>query len=144
MHGRLSVERHKTQDTRRKTRRRGLSIIEVTMASVLLVVGVVPILKALTKAHMFSTMVERKTQGLVLAQGKLDEIKARSIYGFGSAGEFSETDLSLGNSYLCNVADSEVSADLRTITVEVGYDDDGDGSLEDVDVILTTYISRRW
>jgi Tfp pilus assembly protein PilV len=54
------------------------------MASVLLIVAMVPILRALTKAHMFSSEIERKTQSLVFAQNKLDEIRARSVYNWSS------------------------------------------------------------
>jgi Tfp pilus assembly protein PilV len=125
-------------------RQKGLSIIEVTMASVLLIVAMVPVLKNLTRAHQFSAEIERKTQGLVLAQNKLDEIKARAIYHYSDS--FAQTNLALGNSYLCNVTDSAVSADLRTITVLVGYDGNGSGALtaDEVEVTLATYIARRW
>ena len=58
-------------------RRKGLSIIEVSMASVLLIVAMVPILRSLTKANMMSSSIEIKTQCLVLAQGKLDNIRAK-------------------------------------------------------------------
>ena len=130
-----------------KTNRRhkGLSIIEVTMASVLLIVAMVPILKSLTKANMLSTEVERKTQALVLAQGKLDEIKARSIYNFGSSGSFTASNVVLSGSYLCNVTDSIISTDLKQITVSVGYDGNGNGTLSsgEVEVALTTYIANR-
>ena len=87
-------------------RHKGLSIIEVAMASVLLIVAMVPILKSLTKANMLSTEIERKTQALVLAQGKLDEIRARSIYNFGSSGSFTASNVVLSGSYLCNITDT--------------------------------------
>jgi Tfp pilus assembly protein PilV len=118
--------------------RRGLSIIEVAMASALLVVAMVPILKSLTKAHMFASEIEHKTHSLVLAQGKLDEIRARSIYNFGSSGSFTNNGTFPGTSYVYNVTDEDTSnPDLKQITVSVGYD--GDNS-----VTLATYIARRW
>lgn len=125
-------------------RRRGLSIIEVAMASALLVVAMVPILKALTKAHMFASEIDRKTFSLVLAQGKLDEIRARSIYHYSDSivpsGSFP------GVSYLWNVEDTGPGSDLRTITVHVGYDGNGNGTLssDEVEVTLATYVARRW
>jgi len=126
--------------------RSGLTIIEVALASALLIIALVPIIKSLTTANVISSAIERKTQSLVLAQGKLDEIKARSIYNFGSAGAFAQTNLSLGNSYLCNVTDVAASADLRTITVSVGRDENGNGVLgsDEVDVTLASYVARRW
>ncbi len=123
--------------------RKGLSIMEIAMACVLLVVAMVPILRALTRAHMFSATIERKTQSLALAQGKLDEIRARSIYHYSDS--FIVDDLPLGSSYLCDVSDDE-DASLRTVAVSVGYDLDGDNALalDEVEVTLTTYIARRW
>lgn len=119
-------------------RHKGLSIIEVAMASALLIVAMVPILRSLTKASMFAVEMERKTQSLVLAQGKLDEIKARSIYNFGSSGSFTDSDTFPGTSYVYNVTDeATTNPDLKKITVSVGYD--GDNS-----VTLATYVAKRW
>jgi hypothetical protein len=105
------------------------------MASALLIVAMVPILRSLTKANMFAVEIERKTQSLVLAQRNLDKIKAFSIYNFGSLGSFlPESD----GSYLCNIAvEATANPDLKKITVSAGYD--GDNS-----VTLATYVARRW
>jgi len=127
-------------------RHKGLSIIEVAMASVLLIVAMVPILRSLTKANMLSSSIERKTQALVLAQGKLDEIRARSIYNFGSSGSFTASNVVLSGSYLCNITDTTITTNLlKQITVSVGYDDNGNGTLTDdkIEVALTTYIANR-
>jgi Tfp pilus assembly protein PilV len=78
--------------------RKGLSIIEVVTASVLLIVAMVPILRSLTKAHMYSVEVVTKTQSLILAQKKLDEIKADSVYHYSSS--FTANDAVLSGSYL--------------------------------------------
>jgi Tfp pilus assembly protein PilV len=125
-------------------RHKGLSLIEVAMASALLIVAMVPILKSLTKANMLSSEVERKTQCLVLAQGKLDEIRARSIYNFDTS--YTANNVMLSGSYLCNVSDSSLSANLKQVTVSAGYDDNHNGSLTDdkIEVTLTTCFARRW
>ncbi len=126
-------------------RRKGLSIIEVAMASVLLIVAMVPILSSLTNANMLSSEVERKTQALILAQGKLELIRASSVYSFGSSGSFTANNVVLSGSYLCNITDTLLSTDLKQITVSVGYDNNGDGVLSssEVQVTLTTYIANR-
>jgi Tfp pilus assembly protein PilV len=113
------------------------------LASTLLVVAMVPILRSLTKAHMFSSEIERKTQGLILAQGKLDEIRARSVYDWSS---FAASNVALGGSYLCNVTDTTAGTDLKTITVSVGFDGNGNSTLsaDEVEVALATYVARRW
>lgn len=124
----------------------GASIIEVVIASSLLIIAIIPILKSLTIAHATSTKIELKTRSLVFAQAKLDEIKAKSIYDYTNDGNsFTESNTPLGDSYLCNVTDD--SADpLKTISVSVGYDANGDGNLGggEVQVTLTTLLARRW
>ena len=125
-----------------KNRLGGFTLTEVVIASALLIIAIVPILKALTISHVSTTAIERKTRCLMLAQGKLDDIKARSVYDYGSS--FSETDTPLDGSYLCNVQDS-AGANLRTIEVLVGYDFNVNSNLEtdEVEITLATLIARR-
>jgi len=124
----------------------GLTIIEVVIASTLLIVALVPILKSLTIAQATSTKIEHKTRSLILAQAKLDEIKARSIYDYTNGGDsFAESNTHLGGSYRCNVTDNSGDP-LKTVSVSVGYDTDGDNTLSsgEVQVTLTTLLARRW
>jgi Tfp pilus assembly protein PilV len=114
----------------------GLTLIEVVIASALLFFAIIPILKCLTVVHISAIKIEHKTHSLILAQAKLDQIKARSIYNYGAS--FVEDSNSLDGSYLCTVTDSPISYDLRTITVKVGY------NLDDDTVTLATLIARRW
>lgn len=112
------------------------------MASSLLLIAIVPILKALSAATFTHTRLERKTQSLALARGKLDEIRARCVHHYGDS--YSQSSVSLGDSYLCNVSDDR-DASLRLVTVAVGFDANADGVLatEEVEVTLATYIARR-
>lgn len=123
---------------------KAFTITEVVVASLLLGVAMIPILKALTNAHLSTLVIEQKTRSLTLAQAKLDEIKARSIYHYSDS--FAVNNYPLGGSYLCTVTDSPVSSDLRTITVKVGYDGNGDTFLtsDEIQVTLATLIARRW
>jgi len=122
----------------------GFTLTEVVIASALLIIAMVPILKALTSAHVTTTAIDRKTYSLILAQAKLDEIKARSVFHYSDT--FTETNSSLEGSYLCNVDDSSVNTNLRKITVSVGYDLNGSSTLEtdEIKVTLTTLIAKRW
>jgi Tfp pilus assembly protein PilV len=124
-------------------RQRGVTLMEVLVSSTLLVVALVPILKALTLAQVTSIVIEHKTQSLVLAQAKLDEIRARSVYHYSDS--FQLDSVALGGSYLCTVSDDRNSS-LRTITVSVGFDDDGNGRLASSEILatLTTYVAKRW
>ena len=122
----------------------GFTLTEVVVASALLIIAIVPILKALTGAHVTSTIIERKTRSLTLAQAKLDEIRARSIYNYSS--NFVETSTSLDGPYLCSVLDTTVSSNLRTIEISVGYDLNNNNELEadEAEVTLATLVARRW
>ena len=123
---------------------RGFTLAEVVVASALLIIAIVPILRALTSAFVTTRVIEHKTRSLTLAQAKLDEIRASSIYSYSD--NFQEQNLSLDGSYLCDVADSASGSDLRTITVSVGYDLNGSGTLtsDEVEVTLATLVARRW
>lgn len=139
--GTLQTAKTKWQKMRRSA---GLTLTEVVVASALLIVAMVPILKALTSAHVSTRKIERKSRSLILAQAKLDDIRARSIYHYSDS--FTESDTSLDGSYLCNVDDSAVNGNLRKITVSVGFDNDGNSQLADgeIEITLASYCANRW
>jgi len=122
----------------------GFTLTEVVIASTLLVIAIIPILRALTTAEVSNRIIEHRTQSLILAQAKLDEIKARSVYHY--SGSFMETNSSMEGSYLCNVQDSSINANLRQITVSVGEDFNGNSTLDgdEIEITLATLIARRW
>jgi Tfp pilus assembly protein PilV len=124
----------------------GLTLIEVVIASALLAVVLIPILRSLTVAHASTVRVEHKSFSLILAQAKLEEVKAQSIYDYTNGGaSFAESNTVIDGSYLCNVTDDSGDP-LKTIAVSVGFDSNGDGNLSsgEVDITLTTLIARRW
>jgi Tfp pilus assembly protein PilV len=128
---------------RRSARRSaGVTLVEVVVASSLLAIAIVPILKALSTATLTATKLEWKTQSLALAQAKLEEVKARSIYHYDDW--FAEDSTLLEGSYRCTVSDDR-HVSLRLVSVSVGCDANLDGSLasSEVEVTLTTYIARR-
>ena len=121
-----------------------MTLTEAVIATSLLIIAIVPILKALTSAHVTSSIIERRTNSLIFAQAKLDEIKARSIYDYSS--NYMETSTSLAGSYLCDVKDTSKGSDLREIEISVGYDLNDNSTLDpdEIEVTLTTLIARRW
>ena len=123
---------------------RGFTLTEVVVASSLLIIAMVPILRALTAAHLNTTIIERKTRSLSLAQARMDQVKAQSIYNYSDS--FAASDEVLEGSYLADVTDSTISSNLREIVIEVGFDDDEDSNLdaEEVHVTLDTYLAKRW
>jgi Tfp pilus assembly protein PilV len=137
----IGLFRIKTSETEKPA---GFTIAEVVVASALLIIAIVPILQALTNAQATGRVIERRTRSLTLAQAKLDEIRARSIYHY--ADSFSKTSVSLSDSYLCSVVDTSGGSNIRTIEVSVGYDENNNGSLgsDEVEVTLTTLVAKRW
>ena len=123
----------------------GFTFTEVIVASSLLILAMVPILRALTQAHFGSVVIERRSRCLTLAQTKLDDVKARSIYNWVGP-PFTENNISLDGAYLCTVLDTSMGADLKKITVEVGYDLNGNNILgvDEIEIELVTYVARRW
>jgi prepilin-type N-terminal cleavage/methylation domain-containing protein len=128
----------------KRQNQKGLTLPEVVVAAALLLIALVPILKGLTQAHINSIVIERKTQSLCLAQAKLNNIQARSIYDFDSIS--SQNNEVLSGSYLCNTTVSSVNSNLKAITVSVGQDLNSNGALgsDEIGVTLQTQIARRW
>ena len=124
--------------------RSGFTLTEVIVASALLITAMVPILKALTSVHFSAVVIDRKTQAVGLAQAKLNEIKALSVYDYSDT--FTSSNESLGDSYLAKVQDSAVNSNLRRITLTVGYDENGNNILatDETIVSLSTLIAKRW
>jgi prepilin-type N-terminal cleavage/methylation domain-containing protein len=133
------------QGRRRRLRtrrvRRGVTLTEVVVASALLLIVIVPILRAMTIAQTTSRVVEQRSQSVILAQSKLDDIRARCLQNYDIS--YGESSTSLGNSYLCSVTDNQDS-DLKLITVSVGFDADSNGQLssQETQATLTTYVAR--
>lgn len=123
----------------------GFTLVEVVVAASLLLIGIVPILTALTSALTTTAFVEQKTHCLAVAQGKLEEIKARALYDWPNSGSYNENAAYFG-SYRYSVSDQmHFSQMYRTVTVSSGYDSDGNNILgsDEILVTLTTLIARR-
>jgi len=131
--------------TTRQSHRRpaGVTLTEVVVASALLVISVIPLLKALTVAQATDRVVERRSWSLMLAQFELDRIRAQSIHDYDRS--FNATSSPLGGGYLGSVADDQ-DPELRTVTVSVGQDRNGDNILspEEIEIRLCTSLARRW
>ncbi len=141
MHRKLNIT---NRISRMAKRMKGYTLTEVVVASALLIIVMVPILKALTSAHVSGKIIKTKTRSLILAKNKLEGIKARSIYHYSNS--FTETNTTLEGSYLCTVIDSGSGSDLRQITVKVGYDLNNNSVLDahEIHVTLDTLLARRW
>ena len=127
--------------------KKSFTIVEVVVASLLLTVAMVPILRALTASHVMDRTIEYRTRGLVLAQAKLEEIRAESIYNYDF--NYSEESSIIEGEYLVRVIDADLvppDNDLREFSIFVGYDKNQNDILEDdeIEVALKSLIARRW
>jgi len=120
----------------------GVTLTEVVVASALLLVAILPLLKALTAAHVMDRAIERKSWSLLLAERELERIRAGCDARYDQSFQASSVVMETG--YLCTVFD-DAHTQLRTITVSVGLDRDGDSVLssEEVEVSLCTRMARR-
>jgi Tfp pilus assembly protein PilV len=128
-----------------KTRlKKGITISEVLIASLLMATATVPILKALTSAQATATSIDHKSQSLMLARAKIEDIRAIAIYNYGRS--YSAASQVIDGSYLCNVTDTPVTSNLRHITVSVGFDENDNKTLgsDEIRVTLETLVARRW
>ncbi len=123
--------------------KKAFTLVEAVVASALLVVALVPILKALTGSHIASSRIERQTRSLNFARNKIDQIYADSVYNYDQSYQLDSEEIEPG--YLCSVDDIYQSDDLRQISVSVGYDKDDDSLLEqdEIEVTLDTLVARR-
>ena len=70
----------------------GVSLVEVVTASALLLISLIPILKAITVGQVTARVVDQKTIIRTLAQAKLDEIKIQLIYSYSTSTSASNID----------------------------------------------------
>lgn len=120
---------------------RGVTLPEVIVASALLLMGIAPLLKALTLAQVQARAIERKSWSLLLAQRELEWLRARCLRPHDACCRTSAK--AVGDGYLCTVTDNE-DPSLRDVTVSVGLDQNGDGVLSagEVEVRLSTRLAR--
>ncbi|OHB54557.1 MAG: hypothetical protein A2Y07_00400 [Planctomycetes bacterium GWF2_50_10] len=129
---------------RNKRKRLGITIAETVVASFLLATALIPCLKALTTANLFSTKLERNTRSLLLARQKMEDIRAKAIYAYST--NFAANSTNLGDKYFCNVADTAITSNLRKIKVSAGFDSDSSSNLSSSETIVTleSLVARRW
>lgn len=134
---------HRALRTGPRGRRNGVTLAEAVVASVLLAVSILPLLKALTMSQIADRAIERKSVSLMLARQELERIRAWCLYHYDE--DYRVSAAAIREEYLCTVADDGDPV-LRTVTVSVGLDGDADGLLSpaEVEVSLCTCLARRW
>lgn len=131
-----------SKPSRPSSRCRGVSLVEVVVASALLVIGVVPVLRALTSAQVTAHRMAVTSQSLVLAQGRLEWIRARAQGDYDQS--FAVDSEDCGGGYRVTATDHRRTG-VRTVKVSVGYDRDENQVLsnDEVRVSLITCIAQH-
>jgi prepilin-type N-terminal cleavage/methylation domain-containing protein len=121
----------------------GFTLTEVLAALVLLAFTLLPVLKALISSQATENRSLQVTQALFLADGRIEEIRAAALSAF--ATDFSVSSDPCAGGYLLTVQDGMEGSDLKSIRVMVGFDDDGDGVLDgmEIDAVLNTLVASR-
>ena len=116
---------------------RGMSLIEVLVAVLILGLALVPLMSTFASGSLFATRARHEVKALNLAQSKLEEIKnlpASSVASVTSPAAFPGNP---GYSYQLSVAGGVYN--LKTVTVSVYYQD---GSTPK-ELVLTTEKLKR-
>ena len=121
---------------------RGMSLMEVVLASVLLATAAVPILRAVTHATDLAREIELRTTCAMLAQKELEGALAAADADF--AADLAQDSKDLGGGYRATITQS-VSGLTKTVAVQVGWDANGNGALgaDEVLVALATVVANR-
>ena len=125
-----------------QSRYRGLTLTEVLVSLAILAAAMVPILKGLTQAHLTSRILEQQSISWMEAQSQIETLRAMSLAQWDQS--WARSNLSLGSGYYCTISDSGPGADLRTVQVQAGFDEDGDSRLDtgEISADLSTLIAR--
>jgi len=121
----------------RKARRRcsGLSLLELVLASALLVAAAVPILNAAGRAVAAAQEIEWRTRATFLAQQEMENVLGLAAENFGR--DFTRNSADLGEGYRVTVQQSLLEALKKTILVKVGRDENASAILDNGEVLVT-------
>ena len=116
-------------------RLKGLTLVELLLASALLAVVAVPILGALARGVTLAAEIDRRTRATLLAQQRMENILAAAAVNFGQ--DFTRNSEALGSGSFVTVQQTPKTVYSKTITVRVGWDADRDGVLETAEALAT-------
>lgn len=113
----------------------GLTLLEVVLASALLVAAAVPILNAATRAVTLAQEIDWRTRAAFLAQREMENVLAVAAENYSQ--DFTRSSADLGDRYRVTVQQSLLTALKKKISVRVGRDKNGNAILDDNEVLAT-------
>jgi len=118
----------------RPTRRTGLTLMEVLVASALLGIALVPAFNMVTRGMVLARDVEVRSRAVFLAEREMETALAAAGQDFRTS--LTKQSADLGDGYRATVTET-VSGLTKTVAVQVGFDADGNGALSSGEVLAT-------
>jgi len=118
----------------RRTRRTGLTLMEVLVASALLGVALVPAFDMVTRGMVLARDVEVRSRAVFLAEREMETALATAGQNFSTS--LAKPSQDLGDGYRATVTET-VSGLKKTVAVQVGFDADSNGTLSSGEVLVT-------
>ena len=125
----------------------GFTMLEILVSIMLMSIVLIPLLGLMADAARIHVQLERQTRSAFLAQLKMEEVKNDATLDFAddyntvNPEEFLDPDS--GFKYI--VTDTvDIADDVKAISVQVWYDEDGDDAVNERNVKLYTKVARRW
>ncbi|MFH1411842.1 MAG: type II secretion system protein [Candidatus Omnitrophota bacterium] len=130
--------------------KKGFTLIEILAAIAVVGLGIIPVMNTLPEGLKALRKTEHLTRDVMLAQQKMDELRDQILgtnasYGYSKSGGYGGSGTFTGFSgYRYSVTDDQGS-DIRELTVDVWFDDNGNGTLDtgEDSVTLDTKIAKR-
>ena len=122
---------------------KGFTFVEVLASVLILAATIVPFIRYAADNLAMSLEIERRVKSNLLAEVEMEKIKNVLRKSFET--DFTAWSPNLGNNYFADRTSTDASSTLKIIGVSVGYDADGNGSLEtdEIMITLTTQYAKR-
>ena len=126
----------------------GFTMLEILAAVAILSIVIVPLMGLMASAPLLHAKQEQQVRAAFLAQLKLEEVKNKIIYDNDFTNDYDEsaTAFPAPDLKFKYTVDDPESGDLKTVTVQVWYDENDTGNTPDVgeqSVKLETKVARR-
>jgi len=115
--------------------RDAMTLTEVLLALVLLAVALVPAFRVLTRGMVLARDIELRSRAVFLAQREIERVLSEAAGNFNQ--DFSLTSEDVGDGFLATVQDGAENSLSKSISVQVGWDADGDNGLDAAEVLVT-------
>jgi len=112
-----------------------MTLTEVLVASALLGVALVPVFEALSRGMGLARAIEWRSRAVFLAEQEMERITNENAENFNKSVAVASKDL--GGGFLATIEEGSKTSLAKTVSVRVGKDTSGDGTLATSEVLAT-------